>query len=389
MEPMPTPVSSSSSAAEGFALTCSRSGDDVTIVRETLSGVDLRDSFAEAVDPASREACLVFLRSIARGGFARSTPLRIGTRDVQCFGFGTDDGLSIIGIINPMAAASFAEVVGSENDPRFLRVAEEIRRTHSTYELYEELARLNNDLVTAQRELARTVGELRRLNAYKDELLGMAAHDLRNPLNANAAFISFLLEDAESSPDKNVVLLQRLQSNSDFMLRLVENVLDFSAIESGHVNVQLQETDVEDLVTNVVLTMRILAEAKNVSIRAVVEKSLPPLQVDRVKIMQSLQNLVSNAVQYTAPHTTVDVHVTRTERFVEMRVEDRGPGIRPEDLPSLFKPFTRLSTVKFSRQRSIGLGLAITKRLVEAHGGSIEVQSEEGTGSVFTMKLPL
>lgn len=381
-------VSPPSRSSDGFALICTRDGVNKRVVRATLSGIELRDRFCDSVSDSSREACTVFLGSITRGGFARSTPLRIGSRDVQCFGFCDNDELRIIGVIDPLAAAPFAELVGSEDAPEFLRLAEEIRRAHSTYELYEELARLNNELVTAQRELARTVAELQRLNSYKDELLGMAAHDLRNPLNANAAFITFLLEDPESLGENNLLLLERLKSTSDYMLRLVENVLDFSAIQSGKVRLQLKETVIGELVTSVLLTSRILAEAKGVEVQYTIEPAIPNLQLDSIKIMQALQNLVSNAVQYSPPGTIVEVRVRAEAAFVVMEVEDHGPGIPAEEIPSLFKPFTRLSTVKFSRQRSVGLGLAITKRLVEAHGGTISVVSEVGEGSTFTMKLP-
>lgn len=377
-----------SSSSDGFAILCTRDGVSKRVVRATLAGIDLRDRFCDSVSDSSREACTVFLGSITRGGFARSTPLRIGTRDVQCFGVCDNDELRIIGVIDPLAAAPFAERVGAEEAPEFLRLAEEIRRAHSIYDLYEELARLNNELVTAQRELARTVAELQRLNSYKDELLGMAAHDLRNPLHANAAFITFLLEDPESLGENNLVLLERLKSTSDYMVRLVDDVLDFSAIQSGKVRLQLQETVLEDLISNVLLTSRILAEAKGVEVKCSVEPPIPNLRVDHIKIMQALQNLISNAVQYSPSETIVDVRVRVDGPFVVVEVEDRGPGIPAEEIPNLFKPFTRLSTVKYARQRSVGLGLAITRRLVEAHGGTIAVVSEVGKGSTFTMKLP-
>lgn len=382
-------VSPPSNVSNGFAVVCTHDGKLLRVVRTMLDGVTLRDPFCASVSESASEACALFVHSIARGGFARSTPLRIGSRDVQCFGSCANGETRIVGVIDPIAAAPFAELVGAEDDPGFLRLAQEIRRTHSTYELYEELARLNNELVTAQRELARTVAELQRLNAYKDELLGMAAHDLRNPLNANAAFIAFLLLDASSFADNNLVLLERLKSNSDYMLRLVENVLDFSAIQSGHVRLQLQEVPLEEVVAHVLLTMRIIAEAKDVEVRSEIAAPLPSLNIDRVKITQALQNLVSNAVQYSPAGARVDVRVRPEGTSVAIEVEDHGPGIKGEEIPSLFKPFTRLSTVKLGRQRSVGLGLAITKRLVEAHGGTIGVETEVGKGSTFVMKLPV
>ena len=371
------------SALDGLALVCASDGEVQRVARSMLEGAPVGASLCDSVDPSSAEACRLFLRGVTRSGFARSTPLRIGTRDVHCFGLrGENETLLIAGVIDPATAAAFAESIDG-----FGRLAEEIRRTHSTYVLYEELALANNELVTAQRELARTVAELQRLNAFKDELLGMAAHDLRNPLAANAAFITFLLHDSESLGDDKRTLLDRLRTNSEYMLRLVESVLDFAAIQSGHVRLQAEESALETIAAAVVETMRIIAEGKRVSIAYMVEDALPRLRVDRIKIAQALQNLVANAVQYSPSGAAVDVRLRTCPGGVEVEVEDRGPGIPPEELPQLFKPFTRLSTITLTKQRSVGLGLAITRRLVEAHRGTIDVRSEVGRGSVFTVRL--
>ncbi|HYK02136.1 MAG TPA: HAMP domain-containing sensor histidine kinase [Thermoanaerobaculia bacterium] len=376
------------SPPEGLSFVCTTDGAIVRLVDESLAGAAVRDSLSASVDESSKEACAIFLRTMARGGFSRSTPLRIGTRDVQCYGSCADGELRIVAVIDPNTAAPYAEYISSgRNEPAFMELAREIRRTHSTYELYEELARMNNDLATAQRELARTVDQLQRLNSYKDELLGVAAHDLRNPLNANAAFITFLLQDPGALGDNNKVLLERLRANSQYMLRLVDDVLDFSAIEAGHVRLHLERSDLGPLVQGVVDTMRIIAEAKQVDLRYSAEGDLPPVNLDQIKISQVVQNVISNAVQYSSPGTRVDVRLRREAGFAVLEVEDRGPGIPPDELPNLFKPFTRLSTVKLAKQRSVGLGLAITRRLVEAHGGSIGVRSEVGRGSVFTIRL--
>lgn len=370
------------SLPEGLALVCAPDGAIVRLLQSTLEGASVRDSLCASVDASSKEACELFLRSTTRGGFARSTPLRIGTRDVQCFGHCTNDELLVIGVLDPATAGAFAESLDG-----FGALAQEIRRTHSTYELYEELARLNNELVTAQRELARTVSELQRLNAYKDELLGMAAHDLRNPLNANAAFITFLLEDAKNLPADSLLLLDRLKNNSHYMLRLVESVLDFSAIQSGHVRLSKEETSLDEVLRGIIETMRIIAVGKQVDIHYTVVGDVPSLQLDRIKIAQAIQNLVSNAVQYSPTGGIVDVRL-HANGGVIIEVEDRGPGIRDDELPDLFKPFTRLSTSRLATQRSVGLGLAITRRLVEAHGGSIDVRTKVGRGSTFTIRLP-
>lgn len=375
-----TTASPSSAPAEGLAFVCAPDGSIREVTLATLESARLGATLRESVDEASSDAARLFLRSLARGGLARSTPLRIWTRDAHCFGIREGDDLRIVAVIDPASAAAFAESI-----PGFEKLAGEIRRNDSTYELYEELARVNNELVTAQRELARTVAELQRLNGYKDELLGMAAHDLRNPLHANAAYIRFLQEDSGVASVNGQTLLDRLRANSEYMLRLVENVLDFAAIQSGHVRLQLEECSPADLVGAVIETMQILAQAKGVAIRYSEDGAPPRLQVDPIKITQAVQNLVANAVQYTPRGGIVDVRLRGNGEGVEIEVEDRGPGIPAEEMPNLFKPFTRLSTVPASPHRSVGLGLAITRRLVEAHGGTIDVRSEVGKGTTFVI----
>ena len=368
-------------ANEGLAFVCAPDGTVREVVASSLEGAQLGPTLGESVDEVSQDAARLFLRGVGRGGFARSTPLRIRTRDAHCFGIRDGDHFLIVAVIDPATAARFAESV-----PRFESLAREIRRMHSTYELFEELARANNDLVTAQRELARTVAELQRLNDYKDELLGMAAHDLRNPLTANAGFIRFLQEDSACLSEGSRRLLVRLRTNSEYMLRLVENVLDFAAIQSGRVRLHLENCTPDSIVAGVVEIVRILAAPRGITIRYSPD-AVPPMKVDAVRITQAVQNLVANAVQYTPDGGVVDVRLRAIEGGTEIDVEDRGPGIPPEELPELFKPFTRLSTSMVSKHRSVGLGLAITRRVIEAHGGTIDVRSEVGKGSVFVVRL--
>ncbi|HEY0141967.1 MAG TPA: HAMP domain-containing sensor histidine kinase [Thermoanaerobaculia bacterium] len=380
-QPTPTSASPSSPGSEGLAFVLDVEGRVRREVVTMLPGATLDGTLCGCVADATRDACSIFLRAIASRGFARSMPLRAGSRDVHGFGSCEDDLLYVVLVVDPSTAASFAEQAG------FTKLAEEVRRTHSTYELYDELARTNNDLVTAQRELARTVAELTRLNAYKDELLGMAAHDLRNPLSANLAFVTFLLQDSAGFSADNLHLLHRLRTNNAFMLRLVEDVLDFSAVQSGKVQLRPEESDVVEVVRSVVETMRIVAERKSVSIHLDAEEDFPRMSVDRIKITQAVQNLVSNAVSYSPGGAAVHVHVTRDEGHVSIAVQDRGPGIPADEVPNLFQPFVKLSTSEFTTDRSTGLGLAITRRLVEAHGGTIGVETEVGSGSTFVIRL--
>jgi signal transduction histidine kinase len=375
--------SETASPIAGLAFVCAADGSIRRIARATLDGAALRNSFCDSVSTSSGAECRLFVASLRHGGFSHSAPLRIGERDVHCFGSGDPAGLRIVCVADPDHAAAFAATVEG-----FADLAAVIRRTRETHRLYEELARLNSELTTSQRELARMVTRLQSLNEFKDELLGMAAHDLRNPLHANNAYIAFLARESEGMTPGARELLGRLQANSGYMLRLIDDVLDFSAIQSGRVRLQREECAIEEILTSVLRTMSIIAAQKEVHIEYSSGAGLPQLRVDRVKISEALHNLVANALQYSPPHATVEVRIASAGGGVSIEVEDRGPGIPPDELPNVFKPFTRLSSDAVAGQRSIGLGLAIARRLVEAHGGTIDVRSKLGTGSLFTLHLP-
>lgn len=392
MQHLSTTASSSSSDSpappEGLALVCDAQGRIVSAPVQTVEGSAVSGVLCEAVDTSTAETCRVFLSTIRRGGLTRSTPLRIGSRDLHCFGSCRNDVLRVVAVIDPASAAPFAEhAAAAAGDPEFLELAREIRRAHSTYELYEELARLNNDLVTTQRELARTVSDLQRLNAYKDELLGMAAHDLRNPLHVNSSIISFLMDGQTARPESDRKLLERLSANSRYMTRLVDSVLDFAAIESGRVRLEREDASVDQVIRSVVEMLQIIAAGKEIQIRYDAD-SPANLSIDPVKVGEAVQNIISNAVQYSPPGSAIDVRVRERASEVVIEIEDRGPGIKASAVPLLFQPFQRLAPAKGSRQKSVGLGLAITKRLIEAHDGTIDVISEIGLGTTFVVKLP-
>lgn len=134
--------------------------------------------------------------------------------------------------------------------------------------------------------------------------------------------------------------------------------------------------------------MRVVAEGRDIAID-LDEEPLPPVRIDRIKITEARHNLIGNAVQYSPPGSSVEVRVRCVEEFAVVEIEDHGPGIPAEEIPELFTPFKRLSTAKLGRRHSVGLGLAITRRLIEAHGGTITIDSAVGEGTTFTVRLPL
>jgi signal transduction histidine kinase len=257
-------------------------------------------------------------------------------------------------------------------------------------ELYNELARLNNELVTAQRELIKRNIELERLNELKNEFIGMAAHDLRNPLQVIQGYSGMLLNkrfgELNAEQQQFISVIRR---NSDFMVKLITDLLYISKIDAGKLKLELQETDLIYLLQRNIELNRLLLEQKQIRILFFSEDNFPTVIVDPAKIEQVLNNLISNAGTFSAPDTTVEVRAFRSDSEVVISVKDEGPGIPANEMDRLFIPFENLSAKSTGGEQSTGLGLAIVKRVVEGHKGRIWVQSEVGVGSTFSFSLPL
>ncbi len=254
---------------------------------------------------------------------------------------------------------------------------------------YEEMTALNNELAGMQRELSRKNAQLERLNADKNELLGMVAHDLRNPIGVIAGYASMMLGGlaGELSTPAQREFLTSINRASKHMLSMIEDLLDLSAIESGCIQLHRETLDLEGLLLEAVKLNRLLADHKQIRIELV---SSGPLEVyvDPGKLNQVVSNLLSNAVKYSQPATTVHVDLAATCEGIVLRVRDEGQGIPAQELGGMFKPFSRTSVQSTAGEKSTGLGLAIVRKIVEAHAGRISVESEVGRGSTFTVVLP-
>lgn len=253
--------------------------------------------------------------------------------------------------------------------------------------LYDELSRVNNELANLQREMARKNVELGRLNEDKNRLLGMAAHDLRSPLGVIQSYAEFLETEAELDGEQRE-FLAIIRQTSDFMRRLVDDLLDLSRIEAGRLRLDREPTDLPALVRRNVALNAVLAARKGVAIELDVQGDRPLFELDRAKIEQVLNNLLGNAVKFCAGGSTVRVQLSATAGAALIAIRDQGPGIAEQDLPGLFKPFATGTARGTAGEGSTGLGLAIARRIVEGHGGRIGVHSTPGAGACFWFELP-
>lgn len=257
-------------------------------------------------------------------------------------------------------------------------------------ELYNELAKTNNELTNMQRELYKNNHELALLNEQKLEFLGMAAHDLRNPLTAIIGYSQFLYDDgANKLPEQYLKFLSIIKSSAKFMVRLIDDLLDISKIEAGKVELDLTEGNIIEIIQSSVYINNFIAKKKQMKIEFDSEESELWLKVDEEKFHQIMNNLISNAIKYSFFNTLINVKVSLNQDFVDISVKDQGQGIPEDEINKIFKPFERTTRKVTGGEHSTGLGLAIVKKLVEAHKGKISVFSKVGEGSEFIVSLPL
>jgi signal transduction histidine kinase len=231
----------------------------------------------------------------------------------------------------------------------------------------------------------RMSAELQDLEQSRRELVANVSHELKTPIAAIRAHVENLLDGVEA-PDP--ATLQVMLAQSERLSRLVEQLLDLSKLESGEVPLAREEVPLAPLVSRVVSEIRVARADKEVRIEREIPEDLPALDADPERVHQVLFNLVDNAVRFVPEGGEVTIAAHRHNGDVEISVADNGAGIPREHLPRLFERFYRADTARARGDGGTGIGLAIARSVVEAHGGHIRAESEPGIGSVFTFDLP-
>jgi len=221
----------------------------------------------------------------------------------------------------------------------------------------------------------------------KDEFVASVSHELRTPLTSIRGYVDLLLEDDDLTPDARQ-MLEVVARNSERLGRLVADLLHTAQIDGGPMRVIRAAGDLADVVRDSLAAAAPAAAASGVSLAAEVPESLE-MMLDRDRMRQVADNLVSNAVKYTPRGGTVRIALSLDGDRAELRVEDTGVGIEARDRDHLFTRFFRTRHAEEQSIQGVGLGLSIAKSIVESHGGRIEVDSEVGRGSVFRVRLPI
>jgi two-component system OmpR family sensor kinase len=391
--------------AEGIALLCDPAGTIQELVRDGI-GVAERvapgQPLTDLVDPPCVDKTRAFLEALRAQNAAFNWELNVpvaGGRveSLHFAGGAAEGGFLVVGARSRSGVTRFYEELIRINNEQTnaLRAALKDASLQTRAQAdrdgrhFDELSQLNNDLANAQRDLAKNNVELTRLNDQKSQFLGMAAHDLRNPLEVILTYSDFLMEEAAPSlPPEQAAFISTIRSSSEFMLRLVEDLLDLSRIEAGKLELDLERVDLGALVERNVALNGVLAAKKGTEVRLVRGDGPFEMVVDSSKIEQVLNNLIGNAVKFSPPGSTVEVRLDRDAQRVRLAVADQGPGVPADEMDKLFRPFERTRVRSAGGEKSTGLGLALVKRIVEGHQGEIGVESEPGRGATFRVSLP-
>lgn len=252
--------------------------------------------------------------------------------------------------------------------------------------VYTAVMRDVSERRSAEQERARLYAEAQQAIRARDDVLSIVSHDLRNPLSVIGMCAS-AIEDFMPTPDPRISdLVATIQSSADWMNRLIEDLLDVTRVEAGRLQLHRRPEDLLRVIAEAVTMLQPAVAGKSISLREEIPEYLPRADVDAPRMIQVLQNLVSNAVKFTSPGGEIAIQATAKDGEARIAVSDTGIGIPPDDLPRLFDRFWQATG---SRRGGAGLGLAIAKGIIEAHGGRIWVESEVGRGSTFTFALPV
>ena len=390
---------------EGIAFFCDDMGKIVDLIQNDLSGegsIKQNVLFPAIVDRESMGKALSFLLDIRRNRLTTDWELNLildgKTVTLHFLGALKHNKMLVVGSLDKSSALQLFETLtrSEPDDKQGMRDFVETRTDCLQHraideDLYcHELTRLYNEISNAQRELAKQNVELKHLSDLKNQFLGTAAHDLRNPIWMIGLYSRFLLEDASAVlNNEQVEFLNIIKSHSENMQKLVDSYLDFASIESGKLKLDVQPTDLNALLMNNLHMNRPLAGKKQIELKDIHDEIFPEMKIDASKIDQVLNNLISNAIRFSLPQTKIVVHLSSSQDEAVIAVTDEGVGIPVEKQKLLFEPFEGEKGFKENGEKSAGLGLYIAQKIIHEHGGRIWLESEVGEGSTFFFTLPL
>jgi signal transduction histidine kinase len=254
-------------------------------------------------------------------------------------------------------------------------------------ELFARL-RTHLQLTALQKQTLAQNQELVTLNKLKDEFLGVAVHDLKNPLSGITGLAEYLRDNEEIDREMAKHCLDTIITQSTKMFAIIKNLLNVNAIERGALSLHITRQNLPALAQSTTESYGIKAEGKNLTLHTVLEENCDVL-ADEISTIQILDNLISNAIKFSPEGKTITVAVRKTPHgVVALNVQDEGPGLTDEDKTKLFTTFAKLSAQPTAGEHSTGLGLSIVKRLAEVMNATVRVESTYSKGATFIVEFP-
>ena len=251
------------------------------------------------------------------------------------------------------------------------------------------LSQLNKELEEKVRlrteELQRSNEELIKLDQMKNEFIGVINHELKTPITAVLSGLEVIkMHGTDKFDESQKKLLSIMENSGRDMLKLANNLLDLSKIESGKIVIYPEHFPLINMLEEVVQSLKPEAEKKNVKIKTKIDEAISTIHADSVRLKQVLFNLIDNAVKYTGEDSTVNITASTAGKNIKIEVKDSGIGIKKENIGNIFDKFAK----RAAGYKGTGLGLYISKSFIEAHNGKIEVESEFGKGATFRILIP-
>lgn len=256
--------------------------------------------------------------------------------------------------------------------------------------LARENKRLVDDLQKSNKLFYEANRQLREATEAKSAFLAHMSHELRTPLNAVIGFSELLLDGIPGEiNDQQRQCLNDILNSGQHLLELINDVLDLSKVEAGKMELKLEKLKLSNVVQNITATIKPMLDENKHKLSIYIEDGLPRVYVDRNRLREILLNLLSNAIKFTPDGGELCVEANANDAWCQVSVIDNGIGIREEDQERIFEAFTQADALPGDTKKGTGLGLALTKQLVELGGGQIWVESEKGIGSRFTFTIPM
>jgi len=258
----------------------------------------------------------------------------------------------------------------------------------------QEVRELNETLQQridiATQELRQSNAQLQRLDETKDEFISMASHQLRTPLTSIKGYISMVVEgDAGKVTTAQKRFLDEAFLSSERMVRLINEFLSVSRLQTGKFTIDKRETDLTKLVHQEIDSLMPSATSRNLKFKFTAGKNIPLMNIDEGKMRQVVMNLADNAIYYSKEKATITIKLEQQKDKIVFTVQDRGIGVPADEQSELFGKFFRATNARLQRPDGTGIGLFLTKKVIDAHGGTLLFESKEGKGSTFGFTLPV